>query len=51
MQVSVNFDNNNVTEIGVLPPNPSDTDILSANFDDLFGPELKRLELEGGASS
>lgn len=46
--LEVNFDNNNVTEIGVLPPNPSDTDILSANFDDLFGPELKkRLELEG----
>ena len=40
--LEVNFDNNNVTEAGVLPSSPSDTDILSANFDDLFGPELKK---------
>jgi flagellin-like hook-associated protein FlgL len=47
-ELSVEYHGDNVTPNGVLPDNPSDSDILSANFNQLFGEHLKRrLELDG----
>ena len=47
-ELSFEFDDENVTAPGILPDNPSDSDILSADYKELFGEELRRrLELDG----
>ena len=40
-ELSVEYHGDNVTANGALPDNPSDSDILSANFNQLFGEHLK----------
>lgn len=46
--LSVDYHEDNSTADGVLPNNPTDADILNANYDSLFGSDLKRrLELDG----
>jgi flagellin-like hook-associated protein FlgL len=48
VELSVDYHDDNITSAGVLPANPSDADILAADYDKLFGAELKRrLELDG----
>lgn len=47
-ELSVEYHQANVTANGVLPTNPTDNDILSANYNNLYGEYLKRrLELDG----
>jgi len=47
-ELSVEYHEANVTQNGALSANPSDDDILNANFNNLYGADLKRrLELEG----
>jgi len=46
--LEVDFNANNTTSPTSLPANPTDAEIQAANFDQLFGAELKRrLELDG----
>lgn len=47
-ELSVEYHEKNVTANGVLPANPTDDDILAANYNSLYGEHLKRrLELDG----
>lgn len=46
--LSVEYHKDNSTAGGVLPNNPTDDDILDANYNSLYGEDLKRrLELDG----
>lgn len=46
--LAVEYHEDNTTAVGVLPANPTDSDILNANYNSLFGADLKRrLELDG----
>ncbi len=48
VSLDVSYDSNNVSPNGTLPVNATDADILAANFNNLFGADLKRrLELDG----
>jgi flagellin len=46
--LDASFHSNNKTPLGTLPDSPTDEDIKGANFNQLYGTELKRrLELDG----